>query len=82
MLVSVLLKSLSADTPGFRVSSIGVVLDVDRSTEFVKELKLTGVPYKIFKNTDFIIKICFRVRWKSLNLKELMFELFLGLMVK
>ena len=33
-----------------RVTATGVVLD-DRST---KKFKLTGVPYKIFKNTDFI----------------------------
>ena len=30
---------------------------------------MTVVPYMVFKNTAFIIKIkiCFRVRWKSLN---------------
>ena len=47
-------NSLSADTPGFRVSATGVVLDIDRSSKIVKKLKLTGVPYKIFKNTAFI----------------------------
>ena len=31
-----------------------MVLDVDRSTEIVKRLKLTGALYKIFKNTAFI----------------------------
>ncbi len=30
------------------------MLDIDRSTKIVKKLKLTGAPYKIFKNTAFI----------------------------
>ena len=47
-------NTLSSEAPGFRVSATGVVLDVDRSTKIVKKLKLTGVPYKIFKNTAFI----------------------------
>lgn len=47
-------NSLSSEVPGFRVSATGVVLDIDRSTKIVKKLKLTGTPYKIFKNTAFI----------------------------
>ncbi|WVQ82551.1 hypothetical protein IAT38_004680 [Cryptococcus sp. DSM 104549] len=47
-------NSILGDAPGFRVSATGVVLDIDRSTKIVKKLKLTGVPYKIFKNTAFI----------------------------
>ncbi|WVW82380.1 hypothetical protein I302_104387 [Kwoniella bestiolae CBS 10118] len=47
-------NSLTDDAPGFRVSATGVVLDIDRSTKIVKKLKLTGTPYKIFKNTAFI----------------------------
>lgn len=47
-------NSLSGENPAFRISATGVVLDVDRSTKIVKKLKLTGVPYKIFKNTAFI----------------------------
>ncbi|KAF9523880.1 hypothetical protein CPB83DRAFT_910290 [Crepidotus variabilis] len=47
-------NSLSREASGFRVSATGVVLDVDRSTKIVKKLKLTGIPYKIFKNTAFI----------------------------
>lgn len=47
-------NSLNGDSAGFRVSATGVVLDVDRSTKIVKKLKLTGVPFKIFKNTAFV----------------------------
>jgi len=47
-------NSLTHEREGFRVSATGVVLDIDRSVKIVKKLKLTGVPYKIFKNTAFI----------------------------
>lgn len=47
-------NTLSQDVAGFRISATGVVLDVDRSVKIVKKLKLTGVPYKIFKNTAFV----------------------------
>jgi len=47
-------NALSGETSSFRVSATGVVLDIDRSTKIVKKLKLTGVPFKIFKNTAFI----------------------------
>ncbi|KAJ1333481.1 ribosome biogenesis protein BMS1 [Microdochium nivale] len=47
-------NSFSGAIPGFRVAATGTVLSVDESTEIVKKLKLTGAPYKIFKNTAFI----------------------------
>ena len=47
-------NTLSQGSAGFRISATGVVLDVDCSTKIVKKLKLTGVPYKIHKNTAFI----------------------------
>lgn len=48
------LNSVSGELAGFRISATGVVLDIDRSAKIMKKLKLTGVPYKIFKNTAFI----------------------------
>ena len=47
-------QSFSNANPGFRIAATGVVLNVDESTEIMKKLKLTGYPYKIFRNTAFI----------------------------
>ena len=47
-------QSFSNANKGFRIAANGVVLNVDESTEIVKKLKLTGHPYKIFRNTAFI----------------------------
>ncbi|KAH7925869.1 DUF663-domain-containing protein [Leucogyrophana mollusca] len=47
-------NSLNGETTAFRVSATGVVLDIDRSAKIVKKIKLTGVPFKIYKNTAFI----------------------------
>ncbi|EAS34037.3 ribosome biogenesis protein [Coccidioides immitis RS] len=47
-------QSFSNKNPGFRIAATGVVLSVDEGCEIVKKLKLTGYPYKIFRNTAFI----------------------------
>ncbi|CAG8503303.1 7604_t:CDS:10, partial [Diversispora eburnea] len=42
------------NTSAFRISATGIILDINHSADIVKKLKLTGTPYKIFKNTAFI----------------------------
>lgn len=47
-------QSLGGDQRRFRVAATGVLLDVDKSVDVVKKLKLTGVPHKIMRNTAFV----------------------------
>ena len=49
-----LLLTPSPSQQDFRIAVTGVVLEVDKSSAIVKKLRLTGTPYKIFKNTAFI----------------------------
>ncbi|BFZ56994.1 Glycoside hydrolase 2 (Mannanase, beta-galactosidase) [Savitreella phatthalungensis] len=44
----------NTESNAFRVSATGTVLDVSQASEIVKKLKLTGTPYKVFKNTCFV----------------------------
>merc|ERR1712077_155681 len=50
------LQSVSdaAKETNFRIAASGVVLEMDKSTQVVKKLKLTGEPFKVFKKTAFI----------------------------
>ncbi|RZF35566.1 hypothetical protein LSTR_LSTR005094 [Laodelphax striatellus] len=47
-------QDVAARQSGFRIVATGTVLDTNQTTEITKKLKLTGVPYKIYKKTAFI----------------------------
>ena len=47
-------QSVSDVKSNFRIAATGVTLEMDKSTQVVKKLKLTGTPYEIFKKTAFI----------------------------
>ncbi|XP_065644146.1 ribosome biogenesis protein BMS1 homolog isoform X2 [Hydra vulgaris] len=48
------IQTLSDRTTKFRIVATGVVIDLDKSIQVVKKLKLVGTPLKIYKNTAFI----------------------------
>ena len=47
-------QSVGSVDSQFRIAASGVVLEMNKASQIVKKLKLTGTPYKIFKNTSFI----------------------------
>ncbi|XP_065182848.1 ribosome biogenesis protein BMS1 homolog [Sycon ciliatum] len=48
------IQSLNFGVREFRIAAVGVILEMEKSPNVVKKLKLVGTPTKIFKNTAFI----------------------------
>lgn len=48
------MQSMSSDVKKFRIAATGIVLELNKTFEVMKKLKLVGEPFKIFKNTAFI----------------------------
>lgn len=48
------IQSLDEEMKKFRIAASGVVLNMDKSLQIVKKLKLVGTPMQVFKKTAFI----------------------------
>ncbi|XP_028046742.1 ribosome biogenesis protein BMS1 homolog [Monomorium pharaonis] len=47
-------QDVASREPGFRIAATGSIVELDKTTQVVKKLKLTGVPQKIYRKTAFI----------------------------
>lgn len=47
-------QDVASREPGFRIAATGSIVELDKSTQVVKKLKLTGLPMKIYRKTAFI----------------------------
>lgn len=47
-------QDVASREPGFRIAATGSIVELDKTTQVVKKLKLTGVPMKIYRKTAFI----------------------------
>lgn len=48
------IQDVATRQPGFRIAATGTIVEIDKTTQVVKKLKLTGVPLKIYKKTAFV----------------------------